>query len=489
MIGSYEVFPWNKNFETGLPLIDEQHQRLVHLLNILAGHLAYQSDLPALDNVFNELTEYAVYHFQTEENVWHQYFPGDDWEIEHKEVHNSFVTEVLRLKSQESSRPRHEVVENILSFLTHWLAFHILESDKRMAKVALAVQSGMSLDMSKKQAEQEMSGAMKVLIETVLSMYDNLSARTLQLMKEVIERQKAEAKLRLAANAMENTLESICITDADANVIDVNPAFYQTTQCFHDEVLGKNLKVLKSGLEDEELSSTIWDTVAEKGHWSGEIWSRTKDGKIDAEWLTLSAIRNEHGVISNYVGVFSNISHLIQQQKKLERMANHDALTGLPNRMLLADRMALSIAHAERTHGFLAVCYLDLDGFKPVNDRLGHAAGDHLLKEIARRLSQAMRGNDTVARLGGDEFVILFGDLKKPEECTEMLDRLLLEIARPVAIMSDVAIVTASMGVTIFPEDDCDSDSLLRHADQAMYQAKQLGKSRYCLYDPVVQEK
>lgn len=487
-MNSFEVFPWSDNFETGIPLVDEQHKRLVHLLNILASHLAYQSDLPALNNVFNELAEYAAYHFQTEENIWHEYFPGDAWESGHRQVHESFVAEVFRLKNEETTKSPHEVVEDVLSFLTHWLAFHILESDKHMAKVVLAMQSGMPLEQAKQHADQEMSGAMKVLIETVLSMYDNLSVRTMQLMREVIERQKAEAKLKLAANAMENTLEAICITDAGASIIDVNPAFCQTTQCSYDAVLGKSLKALKSGLEDDKLASAIWGAVAEKGHWSGEIWSRSPSGEIDAEWLTLSAIKNEQGEVSNYVGVFSNISRLIQQQQKLERIANHDALTGLPNRMLLSDRMELSIAHAERTRSLLAVCYLDLDGFKQVNDRLGHAAGDHLLREIAQRLLAVMRGNDTVARLGGDEFVILFGDLKRTEDCAELLDRILQEIARPVTIEGASASVTASIGVTIFPEDVGKSEVLLHHADQAMYLAKQQGKSGYYIYEAVTQE-
>ena len=484
MIGVFEVFPWNNNFETGLSVIDEQHRRLVHLLNILASHLAYQSNLPALNQVFSELAEYAVYHFQTEEKIWHRFFQEDEWETEHQKTHDSFVSEVLRLKNEETSKSLHEVVEDILSFLTHWLAFHILESDKRMAKVALAVQAGITLEMAKRQAEQEMSGAMRILIETLLSMYDSISVRTMQLMKEVIERQKAEAKLRLAANAMENTLEAICITDAKACVIEVNPAFYQTTQCPLDQVIGKNLKSLKSGLEDEILSATIWQAVASSGHWSGEVWSRTKQGEINAEWLTLSSIRNEQGEICNYVGVFSNITHLIQQQKRLERIASHDTLTGLPNRMLLDDRMQLAIAHAVRASCYLAVCYIDLDGFKQVNDVLGHAAGDQLLCEIARRLLSAMRGNDTVARLGGDEFVILFGDLKKPEDCKELLDRLLLEIARPVTICNENVHVTASIGVTLFPEDAGDADTLLHHSDQAMYRAKQSGKAGYCLHPP-----
>ena len=189
---SVEVFPWNKNFEVGVPLIDEQHQKLVELLNVLAGHLAYQSDVPTLNNVFNDLAEYAIYHFQAEERVWHAYFPEDAWETKHKEDHRRFLATVNRIMGEKTSRPLDQVIEEILTFLTQWLAFHILDTDMRMAKVVLAVQSGIPLDQAKAQADQEMSGAMKQLIETMLSMFDALSSRAMQLAKEVIDRQKAE---------------------------------------------------------------------------------------------------------------------------------------------------------------------------------------------------------------------------------------------------------------------------------------------------------
>ncbi|MGZ4955468.1 MAG: bacteriohemerythrin, partial [Methylobacter sp.] len=189
---SVEVFPWNKNFEVGVPLIDEQHQKLVDLLNVLAGHLAYQADIPTLNKVFNDLAEYAIYHFQAEERIWHSFFPDDVWETKHKNDHRRFLTTVNRIMAGKTVRPLDEVIEEILTFLTQWLAFHILDTDMRMAKVVLAVQSGIPLNQAKKQADQEMSGAMKVLIETMLSMYDALSSRTMQLAKEVIERQKAE---------------------------------------------------------------------------------------------------------------------------------------------------------------------------------------------------------------------------------------------------------------------------------------------------------
>ncbi|WP_334168774.1 EAL domain-containing protein [Methylobacter sp.] len=189
---SVEVFPWNKNFEVGVPLIDEQHQKLVDLLNVLAGHLAYQADIPTLNKVFNDLAEYAIYHFQAEERVWHSFFPDDVWETKHKNDHRRFLATVNRIMAGKTVRPLDEVIEEILTFLTQWLAFHILDTDMRMAKVVLAVQSGVPLNKAKEQADQEMSGAMRVLIETMLSMYDSLSSRTMQLAKEVIERQKAE---------------------------------------------------------------------------------------------------------------------------------------------------------------------------------------------------------------------------------------------------------------------------------------------------------
>lgn len=189
---SVEVFPWNKNFETGVPQIDVQHKRLVELLNQLAGHLAFQSDLPTLNSVFDELSQYAIYHFQEEEAIWHRFFSKDPWELKHQEDHRRFLSAVNKMISEKNLRPLDQVIEEILTFLTQWLAFHILDNDMRMAKVVLAIQSGTPLIEAKALADQEMSGTMKVLIETMLSVFDSLSARTMQLAKEVIERQKAE---------------------------------------------------------------------------------------------------------------------------------------------------------------------------------------------------------------------------------------------------------------------------------------------------------
>jgi diguanylate cyclase (GGDEF)-like protein/hemerythrin-like metal-binding protein/PAS domain S-box-containing protein len=450
MINATEIFPWNDNFNTGIPRIDEQHHRLINLVNMMASHLTHMSDIPALNTIFTELSEYASYHFSTEEDIWSQYFPGDELEIEHKRAHRSFVETLRDMKTEANKKPHEQIIADILSYLTHWLTYHILDNDMRMAKTALGIQSGLSLEDAKSKARLEMSGGTKALIDTLLTIYDSLSIRTLHLMKEINERQRAEAKLRLAANVFENTLNAIAITDKEANIIDINPAFCQACGLAREELIGKNLKTIKSGFDDRDFSLACWKTINIKGHWCGEIRSRKPSGELATEWLTLSSIRNEQGAITNYVGVFSNVSQLIQRQQKLEFLANHDALTGLPNRILLADRMELAIARAERTGELFALCYLDLDGFRPVNNWLGHAAGDRLLCEIARRFKKVVRNNDTVARVGGDEFVIVLGEMKSPEDCKLILDRLLEDVRQPVHIGNDTAHVTTSIGVAIF---------------------------------------
>jgi diguanylate cyclase (GGDEF)-like protein/PAS domain S-box-containing protein len=293
-------------------------------------------------------------------------------------------------------------------------------------------------------------------------------------------------KLRLSAIVFENTRECITITDADGNIIDVNPAFSRITGYTHEEVLGKNPRFLKSGHHDQAFYAAMWQSINTTGCWSGELWNRTKNGECYPELRSISAITDIQGAVTHYIGISSDISQLKQHEKQLEHIAHYDALTGIPNRVLLADRMRQAIAQAKREQKLLGVCYLDLDGFKPVNDTLGHQAGDQVLIEIARRIGNILREGDTVARLGGDEFVVLLPDLNHAEECIATLKRLHKNIALPIYIQGQSFLLTASIGVSIFPDDGNDPDVLLRHADQAMYVAKQSGKNRYHLYDPTL---
>jgi len=301
---------------------------------------------------------------------------------------------------------------------------------------------------------------------------------------DISERRRLEEGLRLAASVFGHAREGIVITDPLGIILDVNPAFSEITGYLRAEVLGKNPSVLKSGHQDAAFYQAMWHDLLEQGHWQGEIWNRRKSGEVYAEFLSISSVHDDAGKISRYIGTFIDISQIKEQQRQLEQIAHYDALTGLPNRVLLADRMNVAIAQARRSGNLLAVAYLDLDGFKMVNDSFGHHTGDRLLVEIARRLQQSIRGGDSVARLGGDEFVLLMADIGSVEECERALVRLLRALSEQVVVDGQSMQISASIGVSIFPDDDGDPDTLLRHADQAMYVAKEAGKNRYYLFDP-----
>jgi diguanylate cyclase (GGDEF)-like protein/PAS domain S-box-containing protein len=301
--------------------------------------------------------------------------------------------------------------------------------------------------------------------------------------EDITERKRNEENLKITASVFANSNDGILITDSNNNILDVNPAFTQITGYTREEVIGKNPKMLSSGRQDKEFYGAIWQSLQQNKAWRGEIWNRRKSGEIYAELLSISAICDVTGMAQRYVGVFSDISYLKTHEAELSQVANYDALTGIPNRRLLADRLEQSIVRTQRSGKILSVCYLDLDGFKQVNDQYGHAAGDQLLVEVTRRLQKVLRAEDTLARLGGDEFVVLLNDLVSEDECLQILDRILAIVATPVLIGKHETVVSASIGVTFYSSGNEDGDTLLRHADQAMYIAKQAGKSRYYLYD------
>jgi len=227
----------------------------------------------------------------------------------------------------------------------------------------------------------------------------------------------------------------------------------------------------------------MWDAINTTGCWTGEVWNRKKTGELYAELLSISTIFDDLGKPLNYIGVFTDITQNKKQQEKLNLMAYYDLLTGLPNRALFTDRFHQAIAHSNRSQQQLAVCYLDLDNFKPINDNFGHAVGDKLLIEVANRIQSCTRAEDTISRQGGDEFTLLLNDVESFEECEKTLKRLLHTLAQPYVINGYPLNITASCGLTLYPSDDSDIDTLLRHADQAMYQSKQAGRNRYYLFN------
>jgi len=483
MHDSIDIFPWNENFNTGFTEIDEQHKVFVSLINQLASSLGNESDRSLLDESFEKLADYAVYHFQSEERIWEKFFPSDSSLKIHKENHLSFLTAVKELKKEELSKPLNEVIEDVLSFLTHWLAHHILDSDMRMSKVVSYMKSGLSLESAQKQADITMSGFMNTMLDTTLSMYDHLCTRTLELNKEINEKNKIENQLLLASSVFEHTLDGICITDINHLIISTNPSFSKITGYNAEEVIGKNPKFLSSGKQDSAFYKGMWEAIDKKGFWQGEIWNRRKNGELYPELLTISPIIDKSEVITHYIGLFRDISFSKKQQEKLELMAHYDVLTQLPNRILLADRFTKAIAHSNRTQTQLAICFLDLDDFKPVNDKYGHDVGDQLLIEVAKRIALNLREEDTVSRHGGDEFLLLLGDIDTFTQCAQLLSRLIHRLAQPYIINNLSISISASIGVTLYPIDNTDLDTLMRHADQAMYQAKLAGRNQYSLFN------
>ncbi|MBI5006303.1 MAG: EAL domain-containing protein [Nitrosomonadales bacterium] len=300
---------------------------------------------------------------------------------------------------------------------------------------------------------------------------------------DVTARNQAEERLRLTAKVFENTLDAVTIADSEGSIIEVNEAFCRITGYEREDVIGRNPRFLQSDRQDAGFYKSMWRAITASGHWRGEIWNRKKDGDLVAEVLTISAVTDADGRVSNYVGVASDITQLKQHAKQLEHIAHFDALTDVPNRVLFADRLQQALARSKREGSIMAVCYLDLDGFKLVNDTMGHEAGDRVLIEVTRRIKDTIREDDTVARLGGDEFAVLLQGLHASEECMASLNRLLEAISHPIEIKGKLFEVSASIGVALYPGDEHDADTLLRHADQAMYVAKQSGKNRYHLYD------
>ena len=294
-----------------------------------------------------------------------------------------------------------------------------------------------------------------------------------------------EARLLLAASVFSNAREAIVIADAQGMISDVNETFCRITGYSRDEAIHQNIGFMQLVQGRAEFMQQIWSSVQATGHWHGEVWKQRKNGTLYANLCTISEAKGPGDSSLHYACFFSDITPLKDYQRQLEHIAYYDPLTGLPNRVMLSDRLAQAKAQAQRRGRSLAIVYLDLDGFKPINDRFGHETGDQMLVGVAHALRDALRAGDSIARFGGDEFVAFIADLEHPGDCMPVLQRLLDAAATTVHIGELALNVSASLGVSIYPQDDGDIDQLVRHADQAMYLAKQNGKSQIQFYDPI----
>ena len=603
-ISFFEIFPWTDNFNTGIELIDEQHKQLVDILNRLAAHLANLSDDIILNEIFDELAQYADYHFKTEEKIWSANFKNDVWFTEHEHTHDSFIDQVIELKNNTKNVPLENIITDIVSFLSKWLAYHILDTDKRMAKAVLAMQTGKSLEESKLIASNEMEGSMQVLIHTVLDMYDNLSHRSLELMKEKTLRKRAEEALNeseerwkfileggsediwdwdmlknevliskdntfgleiltnnnftniletdkkrvetdlknhldgktdfftskyrvitedgkyswilnrgkvisrnedgvplrmigthsnitereLASLIYKNSSQAMLITDVDNHIISTNPAFTNITGYEEEDVLGKDPSFMSSKKNDLALYKRMWTSITEKGSWSGELYNKRKNGEIYVEFLNINAIVNNTGEIDHYVGLFSDISEKKKSDEIIREQASIDSLTKLYNRRMFQTILNEEIENSQRYENKFALLFIDLDNFKDVNDNLGHAFGDLLLIEAAQRIQKCIRKTDILARLGGDEFSIIFPNLTDSYIVDKLTSSIIENMCKPFKLDDKTIYLSASVGISLYPNDAQDASSLLKSSDQAMYLAKKSGRNCYRYFTTSMQE-
>lgn len=302
------------------------------------------------------------------------------------------------------------------------------------------------------------------------------------IIRDVTERNRTEQELRRAATVFDNTDEGIIVTDARRNIIVVNKAFTRITGYEVDDVLGRNPRLQQSERHDRPFYEQIWAAIENTGQWRGEIWNRRKNGEVYPAWENITAVKDEHGQVLNYVAVFSDISVIKQSEERLAHLAHHDPLTGLPNRMRFVANLEQALEMAKRHKDKVALMFLDLDRFKLINDTMGHAFGDKLLTVVGDRLRSCVRAEDTVARLGGDEFTIVLAEIARPENATLIAEKIIETIGQPIRLEDQEVSTTATVGISIYPDDADNADGMVKAADTAMYHAKGRGRGSFEFY-------
>jgi diguanylate cyclase (GGDEF)-like protein/PAS domain S-box-containing protein len=293
---------------------------------------------------------------------------------------------------------------------------------------------------------------------------------------------QAEEKTHLYATVFTNACEGMIITDRDNRIAAVNPAFAAITGYSPEEVVGHKPQVLRSGQHDSNYYRQMWSQLGDQSQWRGEIWNRRKNGEVFPEWLSITVVRDDQGTPTNYIGIFSDVSERKEAEARIHHLAHHDALTDLPNRVLLQDRLDQAILLSRRSNRRTAVLFLDLDRFKNINDSLGHDIGDSLLVQVAERCASVMRETDTISRQGGDEFVIVLPDLEQSQDAAQVARKLTRVLDKPFMLGGHELTVTGSIGIALYPDDGQTASELLKNADAAMYRTKAEGRNGFQFY-------
>ncbi|MFA6311145.1 MAG: EAL domain-containing protein [Sterolibacterium sp.] len=297
------------------------------------------------------------------------------------------------------------------------------------------------------------------------------------------ERQLADQQRRLFTTVFERCNQGIVITDIDARILSVNSAFAEITGYSIDELTGQNPRILRSGRHDEEFYRDMWQQLTLSGQWEGEIWNRRKNGEVFPEWLLIAAVRDANDCITHYLGMSSDIGESLRAQRRIEFLANHDALTELPNRLSANQQLQAAIDSAEKSKAKVALMFLDMDHFKSINESEGHLFGDAVLKIVSTRIQSCVRESDMISRHGGDEFIVILSDLRDTDAIVRIAEMILRRTEEPITLDDHELSLTTSIGIALYPDDGKDFESLLSSADAAMYQAKEVGRNTYQFFD------
>jgi diguanylate cyclase (GGDEF)-like protein/PAS domain S-box-containing protein len=337
---------------------------------------------------------------------------------------------------------------------------------------------GVSTELDVREAYKTLRATQQTIISlTVLTLFLLIGLTVIYTLFR--QRKAAEQELRRAATVFNNTDEGIIVTNAEADTILINNAFTVITGYKPEDVLGNNPRFLQSGRHDAAFYKTIWDTLKRDGQWRGEIWNKRKNGDIYPAWENINVVQDAQGRVTNYVAIFSDISVLKESEERLAHLAHHDNLTGLPNRLRFIANLEQAIEGAKRHKHKVALMFLDLDRLKDINDTLGHNVGDELLKTIAERLKSCVRGEDTVARMGGDEFTVVLTEVAHAEDAGLIADNIVKVVRNPVTVSEETIATSASVGISIFPDDALECEGMVKAADSAMYHAKAMGKNSF----------
>lgn len=337
---------------------------------------------------------------------------------------------------------------------------------------------------------QDEAAALAASLRKLVTTLENQKSELRELnamLQEDVERQRRTAdELKLAGHVFDSSAEGIIITDSEQHILKVNHAFSEISGYQPEEIVGQTPRLLSSGRHDRYFYRNMWHELDIRGKWQGEIWNRRKNGDVFPEWLAISTVRDEDGNITHYVGMLIDISERKLAEDYMLHLAQHDALTELPNRLLFLDRLRQSFARAKMKHVKVALLFIDIDRFKTINDSLGHHVGDQLLQEVARRLKRCIEGVNTIARLGGDEFVIVLEQVTSIQDVGHMASRIISATREPVIVGEFTLGITVSIGIGIYPEDGEDVIALMKSADAAMYHAKEMGRNNYQFFTAVM---